>query len=114
MELKKKEVLEKFNNVIEIGYCKAQHLLSYKNRLGYVTSRTYGWRADVYYINDNTVIVTGYAPFGNVSPSYALIENYEKLAVQTCYGQYDYDTKSVTVNILLNRFVNDALAHKTI
>ena len=112
MELKKKDVLQKFNNVIEIGYCKAQHLLSYKKRLGYVTSRTYGWRADVYYIDDHTVLVTGYAPFGNVSPSYELLEKYEKQAVQTCYGQYDYETKSNTTDILLKRFINELLKDK--
>ena len=32
-------------------------------------------------ISNDTVIVTGYAPFGNVKPTYTVIENYNKKLV---------------------------------
>ena len=40
--------------------------------------------AGVYYYSrycNDTVIVTGYAPFGNVKPTYTVIENYNKKLV---------------------------------
>lgn len=46
------------------GYGDLQSVLTYENPIAY-TCGTYGWNADIYQTDyDNTVIVTGYRPFG--------------------------------------------------
>ena len=54
-----------FDNVIRVGYCDMQDALKWREP-DYYTVGVYGWNADVYVIDCDTVIVTGYRPFGNV------------------------------------------------
>lgn len=44
--------------VIKIGYCAAQNMLAYSERIGYM-SGVYGWNCDVYDF-DGAYILTGY------------------------------------------------------
>lgn len=74
----KKYIINNFKNVLSVGYCEAQYLLNGKTP-DYYTAGVYGWNADVYIIDFNTVIVTGYRPFG-VSIDYDLVEKYNNLA----------------------------------
>ena len=67
-----------FSRIIEIGYCGAWNLLSCMEPKWY-TCGIYGWNADVYLIDLDTVIVTGYRPFGNLNGN-PLSTKYEKLA----------------------------------
>ena len=46
--------------VLGVGYCELQCLLSYEPPIAYAT-RQYGWACDLYMINDNYSIVTGYS-----------------------------------------------------
>ena len=55
----KKELVESYNNIISIGYCTAEYLLKYKTPRFYY-SNNYGWRFDVYEIDYNTILTTGY------------------------------------------------------
>lgn len=73
----KKQIMNGYTNVIKVPYCALQTLLKYNKPIAYTTSKTYGWRADVYEINQNTVIVTGYGPFGNIEPDYDLRKKYK-------------------------------------
>lgn len=66
LELKKKDILKNFNNIIYFGYCELYPLEKYLRKLGY-TKGVYGWNANVYIINNNTCFVTGYRPFGNIN-----------------------------------------------
>ena len=76
----KKDILSNYPNVIKVGYCDLQTLLNFRSPDAYTASRTYGWRADIYEITPNTVIVTGYAPFGNIVPDYEIVKKYEEKA----------------------------------
>lgn len=58
MKLTAKEIKKKYQ-VISLGYAQMQELLAYKKRLGYTTSKYYGWRSDNYLI-DGVIISTGY------------------------------------------------------
>lgn len=78
---KKKEIMAGYSNVICVGYCELQNLLNYKNPVAY-TTRAEGWGCDIYEVDQNTVIATGYAPFGNIDPSYALIRQYDDEAAK--------------------------------
>ena len=79
-ETTKKAILSNYSNIIKVGYCYLQTLLKFRSPNAYTASKTYGWRADIYEITPNTVIVTGYAPFGNIVPDYEIIKEYEEKA----------------------------------
>lgn len=101
-----KAIKENYSNIICIGYCHFQQLLSGKEPIAYTTRRE-GWAADIYEINPTTVIVTGYAPFGNIHPTYEIIKQYENLANQVKYASLiDWNEKKERLNILINEFVN--------
>lgn len=76
----KKQIMNGYTNVIKVPYCALQALLKHNDPIAYTASKTYGWQADVYEINQNTVIVTGYAPFGNIVPDHDLLMKYERKA----------------------------------
>lgn len=46
-----------------VGYCELQNLFHYQNAVAY-TSGVYGWNSDIYLLNGNTYISTGYRPCG--------------------------------------------------
>lgn len=86
-ETTKKAILSNYPNVIKVGYCSLQTLLKFHSPSAYTASKTYGWRADIYEITPNMVIVTGYAPFGNIVPDYETVLKYERKAEELCEKQ---------------------------
>lgn len=101
-----KAIKANYKNIICIGYCNLQQLLSGKEPIAY-TTRKEGWAADIYEINPTTVIVTGYAPFGNIRPEYDIIEKYEhKANVIKCSSIINWEEKRARLNILVTEFVN--------
>ena len=108
----KKEIVNGWRNVICVGYCNLQHLLYYKDA-DFNTTRREGWGADIYKINTNTVIVTGYAPFGNIHPNYELQQHYESMArAIVCDYKKDYATQKQELDSLLNEFIHEVLSNK--
>ena len=83
-ETTKKAILSNYSNIIKVGYCYLETLLKFHSPSAYTASKTYGWRADVYEITPDTVIVTGYAPFGNIVPDYETVKKYEEKAEELC------------------------------
>lgn len=71
-------VRESFPRVIEVGYCGIWNLLSCENPRWY-TCGIYGWNADIYMVDSDTVIVTGYRPFGKYNGN-PLSRKYEEMA----------------------------------
>lgn len=74
-----KAIKANYNTIICVPYCGLQNLLNYESPVAY-TERREGWAADIYDMGGGVAIVTGYAPFGNVRPSYELRERYETQA----------------------------------
>lgn len=67
------------------GYCDLQSILYYENAVAY-TCGTYGWNADIYQTDyDNTVIVTGYRPWG-----YTLHDKHIAHAMERCAKSIKY------------------------
>ena len=81
-----KEIKANYAKIISVPYCCLQNLLYCESPFAY-TARREGWAADIYDMGGGVVIVTGYAPFGNIRPSYELRERYEKQAEKI---RYDY------------------------
>ena len=75
----KKAIMSAFENVIRVGYCDMESALTWREP-NFYTAGAYGWNADVYVIDANTVIVTGYKPFGNVELSRNVIDTLNKCA----------------------------------
>lgn len=100
-EVKKKEVFENYPVVLSVGYGRLWSLLRFTPPFGYIVDK-YGWRADVYEIDSNTAIVTGYAPFGNVKVSDADAFPWNAKAEEICID--DPEGAEAEVQRLLHRF----------
>ena len=80
-----KEIKANFAKIISVPYCSLQNLLNYESPFAF-TARREGWAADIYDMGGGVAIVTGYAPFGNIRPSYEFRERYEKQAESIRYN----------------------------
>ena len=108
-----KEIKSTYNNVVAIGYCNLQYLLNYFTPQCY-TVRKEGWASDIYDFG-TTAISTGYAPFGNIRPSYDLVEKYEHEAQKLrsiSLLKITYPEKREKAEKLMNDFIKEALAEK--
>lgn len=104
-----KEIRANYNKIICVPYCKLQNLLNYESPVAY-TVRREGWAADIYDMGAGVAVVTGYAPFGNVRPSYELRERYEKQAEKIRY-EYSYDQQRESLKSLARDFIKEACSH---
>lgn len=101
----KKDVNYWYGKKICVGYCDLQYLLRHKNASGY-TCGVYGWNADIYEIDGNTAIITGYRPFGNIHPDYEIIRAYDEQAKEIQQAN-DYQTAKEKTTELLQKFVDE-------
>lgn len=102
MNVTRKYVCSSFTTIISVPYCALQDLLKYESP-AWFTSGIYGWNADVYMIDFNTCIVTGYRPFGNIRPTYALTDVFNRTAQKA-------DTPEKCKDIL-NAYVKEVLSN---
>lgn len=106
----RKDIKSRYNKVLAIGYCNIQNLLRFREPFAYCT-RAEGWAADVYHINSNTAIATGYAPFGNVKPKYDLQRAYDEAAYKIISNyNIPQEEQAELVEMLLNEFAEEATA----
>lgn len=120
-ETTKKAILSNYPNVIRVGYCSLQTLLKFHSPSAYTASKTYGWRADVYEITPDTVIVTGYAPFGNIVPDYETIKKYEEKAQKESAlawkrresSSQAYSNELNAMDALLHEFIREVTPNKS-
>lgn len=85
----KKAIMNAYKNVIKVRYCDLQDALKWCEP-NFYTAGVYGWNSDVYVIDYDTVIVTGYRPFGNAELSREAINTLNKCAESiTHYLKYD-------------------------
>ena len=81
----KKAMRSAYGTILTIGYCNAQHLLNYEEPIAYST-RAEGWACD-YYVVNNVLISTGYAPIDGIR-NYQLVREYDQKAEAI---QYNYE-----------------------
>lgn len=109
----KKQIMEGYKNIIVAGYCDLQFLLKYKNA-DFNTCGVYGWNADIYKINDNTVIVTGYRPFGNIR-KYGLAKKFDDKARSIiCDYSIPWEKQAKKLNKLIEKFVKESIEQNEI
>lgn len=96
------------DNIICVGYCELQNLLSGIAPAHY-TAGVYGWNADVYDLG-NCMIVTGYRPFGNIQVSHELTELYDNTAKAIWENTtLTYDERKAMVEELRYEFIEKTL-----
>ena len=102
----KKEIYSNFKNVICVGYCELDNLLTNHDPIAY-NAGYYGWNYDVYDIN-GVAIVTGYQPFGNIRPHYDTIKKYDDEARKICCGSWEnYQNILDQTDQLLKQFIEE-------
>ena len=103
-----KEIKANFDKIIGVPYCGLQNLLCWESPVAY-TARREGWAADIYDMGGGVAIVTGYAPFGNIRPSYELRERYETQAEAIRYNyQLSWTEQREQLQQLANEFIAEA------
>lgn len=105
-----REICSQCVHVIAVPYCRLQTLFSYEMPIAY-TVRREGWGADIYIFESSNfgkvAIATGYAPFGNIRPSYELNCAYEERAQKI---RYDYSLTYKEQKQMLHQLVLDYIA----
>ena len=105
----KREVMNGYSEVAEIGYCELQTVLSYIDAK-YYTCGLYGWNSDIYEIG-NFAICTGYRPFGTFRPNYKTVRSLEDKAKKIYSNKtWKYETKVRKVKELLLTLFADRTA----
>ena len=112
IKLTKKDIERNYTNIIELGYCDLYHMVRQYKKVGY-GSGVYGWNYDCYEINENTCIITGYRPFGNIKPDFKVIDKFNKKERNTLetisYINGDYNIRSKKLIKLMNQFIKEVL-----
>ena len=103
-----KEIKANFSKIISVPYCGLQTLLCWESPFSYTTRRE-GWAADIYDMGGGVAIVTGYAPFGNIRPTYELRARYETQAKAIRYNyRLSWDEQLEQLNQLAKEFIAEA------
>lgn len=100
---------EGYKNIICIGYCNIQYLLNLQEPR-YYGSGVYGWNWDGYEIDRNTLIVTGYRPFGNIRPDWRIQKKYEDKAYKIWNNNLlSHEEVKNKMNELLQQFIKEVI-----
>ena len=108
IEISKRKILNSYNNVICVGYVDLWHLLYFKQPMFY-TTRAEGWGCDIYHLDNNTCLTTGYAPFGNIKAEFGIVRGFEKRAEDIVKSSCSRELKEESLNELINEFVQIVL-----
>lgn len=106
-----KAIKSAYCNIITVGYCDLYYLLTYFEP-AYYTAGVYGWNCDVYIIDSNTVIATGYRPVSGNMHNYEITQKYNEKARDAIYSDrdVDYRTKKSKASKMLSAYVNEMFA----
>ncbi len=102
-----KAIRSTYNNILSVGYCGLQSLLTYETPFAY-SAGIYGWSCDYYDVN-GLIISTGYSPIGK-KVNYDIVNEYE-LKAEKIRGNYDlkYDERRQAIENLLTEFAEKVL-----
>ena len=110
IQVSKKQITDNYKNVICVGSLNLYYLLRFKDARFY-TAGMYGWNADIYEISNNTVIVMGDRPFGNIKPEYDIVRGFEdrakEIIARSDFSKYEEHEKAI--DDLLGEFMQVVL-----
>lgn len=101
----KKQLQESFSNIICVPASTLQHLLNYEEPTYYCADRE-GWMCDIYTFGD-VAICTGYRSFGNITPPFEIIDDFESqsLAIIRNHNEIPEENKEGLVKKLIEDFI---------
>lgn len=110
VQVTKKQITDNYKNVICVGNLNLYYLLRFKDARFY-TAGMYGWNADIYEINNNTVIVMGDRPFGNIKAEFGIIRGFEDRAREIIVrGDFlEYEEQEKVIDDVLDEFIQVVL-----
>ena len=100
----RKEIKENYT-VLKVSYCGLQSLFNCIEPFAYST-RAEGWACDYYYIGDNIVVSTGYAPIGT-PVNYETCRKYEKRAEEIISRIWNYEERRDALDALIEEFIKE-------
>jgi len=105
----KKAVMAGYYKVLAVPYCDLHYLLKWESARAY-TTRPEGWAADVYEVGETGIaIATGYAPFGNVRPSYGVNKKYNDLAREITSDYHTpWEEQKAKLDALIKEYIKEA------
>ena len=103
-----KAVQQGYPNIISVGYCGAYHLLKGIEPKAY-TCGVYGWNFDVYEIDWNTAVCTGYRGMpGHVEWDFT--KAYEQKAIGIVYNRdLSWEDRTKKVESIRNEWIQKVL-----
>ena len=101
-----KEIKRLFKNVIRVGYCEVDALLKFEGVQWY-NYGTNGWNCDITMIDLDTVIVSGYRPFGNIKPDYDVVRKYNDKAKEILKSNSNSEIAREKISKLVKKFVEE-------
>ena len=102
----RKNMKDNYSTIIKVGYCNISYLLKYEIPIAYSTMSE-GWACDYYEI-DGIIISTGYAPIGNIVPSYDTCHRYNVKAENIVSSRgMDWNDKKNIVRGYLREFIKE-------
>lgn len=107
-----KAVKAGYSTIICVSYCSLQYLLNYESPVAY-TQRREGWAADIYDMGGGIAIVTGYAPFGNIRPTYEQVKAVEEQAEKIRYNySLAWEEQRDALRELQRAFIEEVTHHE--
>lgn len=102
MRISEKELKKNFKNIYSVGYCELK-MLEFMEA-DYYTVGMYGWNADVFKIDNNTLLVTGYRTFGK-QVSKEVVNIYNNMFEELKEKYHYYKNFKEKLDILLNSLI---------
>ncbi len=103
----RKAIIRMYQNIIEVNADNLFHLLFCRKAIAF-TCGLYGWNADIYPINQDTVIVSGIRPFGNIKANHDLTLKYDKMAREILSARRD-EKITDDIDMLLKQFIDEVI-----
>lgn len=102
MRISEKELKKNFKNIYCVGYCELK-MLEFMEA-DYYTTGVYGWNCDVFKIDNNTLLVTGYRTFGK-QVSKEVVNIYNNMFEELKEKYHFYKNFKEKLNTLLNSLI---------
>jgi hypothetical protein len=108
-EITRNDIRRQYTNIIQLGYCDIYDLTRILKKIGY-NAGIYGWNYDVFELDWNTCIITGYRTFskGTIRLTREFIEYMDKKAHEIKENnRCNYHGFDEQMNALKNEFIDN-------
>ena len=105
IKVRKKDILDNYNIVLKVLYCETEDLLRGED-CKFCTTGKDGWNADVYILDKDIVLVTGYRPFGTRNYD-DILKKYNNIAKNINSKDYDWKEQKAQLELNLHRMIEE-------